>query len=413
MIHKRVKSQLPFQTATINQKVFPTASRTRHQINSAQVGTVLMPYQRSSFKFLSILFITGLFIWMMPQAQAQECKECGYRSVYVYDLAIDTYNPVLIQSTKECLKDPGCVQAHQAEINIWKNLHQASVGLKSTLAVNPEGPQGCVTIYLDAPNADPWVKPHYHSSTVSTTQKMYIDDGVNITPVISTQPAQPAILDYLIYGKLSGRTAPYQLNMALMCPIRNEKLYSAMQTCAGEQDAYDAGRALIPGGTAKITEVILDYEKKKRDESNAAADGKIAREPKLAFSSDVYSFAEKNLVAYGNIDVTLIDCDGVPLTKKKITMTATDGKLTQSDFTTDDNGKVSVVYYCGQSKEAAVTAKWDFEYPSGRTNFVTKTVKVKKQTQVEHLDAQCTVKVIKKVYLADKNDPNYCSMKAK
>ena len=344
----------------------------------------------------------------ISQNNNEECKKCGTREVYCYDIAVLAKNPYAMEISQECLNDPDCIGRIQKWEAFWQSLHFVSAGYKQSLLPKGEMPENCV-IFTMASKADqePWIRPDLYIAT----QKAYPallrpvrsgDGSVDATPAFSSLPPRGDWTDYVIYGTLNGGTGG-NMNMELKVwnfrrseEVRIDNSSFNVDDNENYRGITNEGNKLTGGSPQRITDAIHSYEKQKRDKSNLSQKGLIAIEPDLKFSQESYVFQQESSKLV-KLQLNLKDCDETPLVNREVELKTSSGQLLPNKVLTDKQGNTTVSLIATEDVASIiVSAEWKFEYPSARKNMVTTQAKISFIKPVEYLYATIKVNAIAK-----------------
>ena len=367
------------------------------------------------FAFVLQLVAVSILASIPLTSSAQDkCKECESRLIYVYDIAINSYNPYSSTPTKDC--DDPCQKSRNRDIKKWKDLHFASPAYKDALNSLGNLEADCIAMDKVDNYINPWVTPDLFIDSKSSDWRVTTFTGVgeeNLGPQYSTLPPHADLTDYLLYGILTQDDGvdQYTIKVVALNFRKNEILWESTCNTNGREakiSVPDAARAAVLGKKNLLKEVIPAYEKKKRDESNNSNNGLVALNGKLKFIKDSY-FIEYNPARSQKQDVefTLHDCDGIALKQKKISFTVTEGQLENSEVTTDENGHGKVVFIAPKKQcKASLTGSWAFEFPSGKKNVANAEAQITVNKPADKLNASVAVKIVKKTGSPSLHDPD-------
>lgn len=361
---------------------------------------------------MKLTLILSLFLLVtkasFSQNGSEDCKKCGTREVYCFDVAVQVKNPYALTLTQECLNDPECVTQMEKWRETWKSYHQVSSGYKKTLRQSGEMPENCVAFFMQAPKGpDQWIIPDLYASTRSENEPsaLYIpySDGANAAPTYSQLPPRPDWTDYITYGTLNEASGNMMLEIKCWNFRRSEEVWTGEAAFNPDdkenfQCFEQEGKNAAGGSAQKLVEAIKRYEKGKRDKSNEESKGLIALEPELKSEKEKYSVAYDDIYMEPvNIKFTLTDCDGTLLKNRELNLKVSAGKLALEKVLTDENGEAIAVYTADDNtRSATLNASWKFEYPSGRENMVSKDVKINVIKPVDSLLADVTLVIYSK-----------------
>ena len=143
---------------------------------------------------LLLIFAFGLLMsfYVFGQNNNDDCKKCGTREVYCYDVAVLAKNPYAMELSPECLNDPDCIGRIKKWEEFWQSLHFVSSGYKQSLLPKGEMPENCVIFTMASlANQEPWIRPDLYILTQSAypalvRQVRSGDGSVDATPTFSS-----------------------------------------------------------------------------------------------------------------------------------------------------------------------------------------------------------------------------------
>ena len=273
-----------------------------------------------------IVEVTATFSFVHSDSWGQDCVKCGKRIIYCYDIEINTPRP---QTNGDSTR--------------WKRLHMITNGYIDRY-INVED-QNCLGFLYKMFRDRPWEDPDYQGP-------INVSEGT---------------IDYQMYGTLTGTEGKYTATLYL---LNNKRMMIASTTRSFEKsdEALFMGSvlSLCLGETSTrsrlLTEIIREYEVKTRNESNKEKFGRIALNPTLTFADYSYKVEAKKSK---EIRLSLVDCDGVPLKNRKISLATDKGELASEEVFTDESGVARVTFTAPpEDGVAELKAWWDFYYPS-------------------------------------------------
>lgn len=321
-------------------------------------------------------FFLLLFIFSMQNAafsqENDECKQCGKRFVVCYDLSVLIPAPMTDQDSIP-----------------WKQLHEASVSYTQNILLK-ESPE-CLNVLPAcriANDIPPWKMPCPYNGE------------------------QIRGYDYALLGDIKGQEGSY--SMHLMLVTNNHRIIAETKVSferAADAKANGIVASLRLGGTSagskSLNEVIREYEKQKRDESNEKEGGIYAIEPRIEFEKETYQFQYKLFTDMSNkISITLTDCDGVPLKKREVTVSVQKGEIAEKKVFTDENGQAEVTYLITSNEQYndVITAEWEFYRPSEKQGVVRKAASIKVTKPILFLGGEITIIKKATTYIPAKKD---------
>jgi hypothetical protein len=125
-------------------------------------------------------------------------------------------------------------------------------------------------------------------------------------------------------------------------------------------DPFQVGRTIAASVGPRYTS-IMDFEKRKRDQGEPyAIQAKITLTP---------AKAKLNTNETRSINILMVDCDGVNLKDRTLTLTVNGGTLKNTSVKTDNQRKATVEFTAGsQSTIATVRTDYPFQKPTGYTD---------------------------------------------
>lgn len=288
---------------------------------------------------LLMCFLSAYFF--ISTVSSQDCGECSRPRVALYDFQMNVARP---DSVEEIIK--------------WMDLFW--VGIKTRSIVKSGETRGCI-LWLDG--------AMINANTLQGGKLKWGQEYCNI-------PAAGIInTDYILWGSISGSNGSYIAQLVFETgesreTVRTESVsfVAGGEEAAGEQLAAQFG---------SIMQVIRDFEIYKRDNFNDVA---IRDTWTKTSSEEIIVTPEKKTVNVGetiNVDISLIDCDGVPLKNRTIHLEATtfeginlsgpqNGSFDKSTVTTDADGKASAQFTTDGPGVAVVRVSFPHYKPVGR-----------------------------------------------
>ncbi len=270
-------------------------------------------------KKVLLLTLIGVSIFCR-NSLAQTCKECKERVIIVYDNDVKIPVPAYAaMSVNEQLK------AYRE----WTNLYYIAGGIRN--CVRSDATADCFH-RLDAAF---FTEP----DSINTTIKSGIGHP-NIPPATGSVASG----NYIIYGVVTGDGSNYNLQLKLETARSRELVKEFNIPFAAGFDPITTGYNAA-SGFAPLYTTCLDFEKRKRDGGKP-----------FAIKPTMKVIPEKAKLKPGEstkIEITLTDCDGVPLKNRTIEIMADAGSFNASTLDTDESGKCSAKYTAG-SKQGTV-----------------------------------------------------------
>lgn len=272
--------------------------------------------------------ILAIFGLLVSQAATAACDQCPKPGVALYDL--DVQVPVDTSSA--------------SALSQWWKLHFAAGWVAGTVGDDP-----CANFADGAMFSDTTGAP---SSTLRF--------GVGYSHL----PPSGAILlsshDYLLTGSIASSGGGYQMNLKLETTCSREVAASVSGTFASPSEASATAVRLATQAFTPLSDKIREFEKQKRD-----ADREVA----IDVCKDAFQIVPSKTSAAPSetlpVTISLKDCDGTPLAGRKILLMggsfkgsslapSTNGVFTQTEVTTDGQGKATVDYTTGPSQGLSV-----------------------------------------------------------
>ena len=257
----------------------------------------------------------------------QDCKECQTRRIILYDNEVTVPRP---------LADADSIYRY------WDYFFIAG-GVRDYLR-NLDPTRDCI-FRLDGA---------FFTSKDSVSKNIkYGVEHANLPPPGATT----GFTDYILYGQVSGSVSQ-TVTIKLETGKTREVVKSVSATLSKGFDPFVVGRAL-GAALGPIYSTIMDFERKKRDQGDP-----YAIMPKVTFTP---AKAKINVSEKTTIEVLLLDCDGVALKNRKLTLEVTGGTTQPSStVTTDEQGKATIEFTAGSvAVLATVTTDGAYQRPTG------------------------------------------------
>jgi hypothetical protein len=270
----------------------------------------------------------GLFC-LLPcfAVYSQDCKECQTRRIILYDNEVTVPRP---------LADVDSIY------RFWDYFFIAG-GVRDYLR-SQDPTRDCI-YRLDGA---------FFTTKDSVTKKIkYGAEHANLPPPGETT----GFTDYILYGQVSG-SASQTVTIKLETGKTREVVKSVSATLPKGFDPFVVGRAL-GASLGPIYSTMMEFERKKRDQGDP-----YAIVPKATFTP---AKAKINVNEKTTIEVLLLDCDGVALKNRKLTLEVTGGTTQPSStVTTDEQGKATIEFTAGSvATLATVTTDGAYRRPTG------------------------------------------------
>jgi hypothetical protein len=168
--------------------------------------------------------------------------------------------------------------------------------------------------------------------------------------------------DYILYGTITG-DATQTMTLSLEAAGSREVVGSSSIPLPKGFDPIVVGQT-VAAGIGPIYTAVHKFEASKRDQGEPNA---IRPTIELTAASAKLDPGQSTTVT-----VTMTDCDGVALSQRHLTLSATGGLLDHSDVVTDGQGKASVQFTAGANPViGSVTTSYQYQTPSGYDEDVT------------------------------------------
>jgi hypothetical protein len=265
-------------------------------------------------------------------SSAQTCTECKERVIIIYDNEVKIPAPdYASMPVNEQLK------AYRE----WTNLFYIAGGIRNYIQKDPTA--DCFR-RLDAAF---FTEP----DSINTTIKSGIGHP-NIPPATGSVASG----NYIIYGVVTGDGSNYNLQLKLETARSRELVKEFNIPFVAGFDPISTGyNAAI--NFALLYTTCLDFEKKKRD----------GGEP-FAIKPTMKVIPEKTKINPGestNVELTLTDCDNVPLKNRTIEIMANAGSFDVSTLTTDESGKCTSKFTAGNDAATVqVDGRLTYRHPT-------------------------------------------------
>jgi hypothetical protein len=289
--------------------------------------------------FLSLTLLMPRVLW----ADDQNC-DCGLGRIAMYEFDVQVTRPT----------DPDAIQRYWALFRIARFARSKMTADRS-----------CPSLVIIDVNVGP-----------GGTLKSGIEQAV-------TAPPGPLDYDYVFTGQVTGSGGSYTAVGRIEAGETREVVREASFTfkdpgTGPENPGADAASSAIAAGLSPMAAVITQWEKKKRDGDPGIArsdpDGTLTLRP-----------AKKRLneLETTDVEVEMVDCDGVPLKQRQIHFEpgtyeklgslegTTNGKVDPPVVTTDDEGKAHVKYTASNQRGPAEIHAWYGNHrPKGTANAI-------------------------------------------
>lgn len=165
------------------------------------------------------------------------------------------------------------------------------------------------------------------------------------------------LLDYMLHSEVSGTPGDYKATVSLEVSKTRELVAVASRSFASASDAAKATDSAV-GGFGSVFTRIRDFEKKKRESGHP-----YAMAPIIRFAPATPLLA---LEASTGVEITMVDCDGVALANRTLTLSADGGTFAPASVTTDASGKAQSTFTAGKTVMVALlVADYSYTTPAG------------------------------------------------
>lgn len=288
-----------------------------------------------------------LLVPLVQTAFPQSCDNCAKPDLVLYDCDVQVDQP----STHD-------------SVLMWENLYMAAHAVR-TILVSNDPQKNCIT-WLDGSMVN-----------ANTVQNGTLKFGLF---TVNLPPSGPvASGNYLLTGVITQNSAGATLTASVECAISREVVASEAVSFVNDvngtgaaQAAQDLAAKLMP-----MLPIIRNFEIKKRDADTSVA---IRDNSDPHGNPDISVIPDKVHVNIGDtvhVDFTMIDCDGVPLKDRKISLveqlvhgeTANgpeNGAFDSIAVTTDNNGAAKARFIAGTKNGPAILrAHYAYTLPNG------------------------------------------------
>lgn len=286
------------------------------------------------------LFLTLILLFpVVLSLSAQNCGDCPKRNIMLYDLDVQVPRP-----------------GEPTQIIQWQNLFWASYTAEN--AAFNDATSRCL---------------YYYEGTLIGRDGRIPDTAVFGLGYTHTAPqGEIAGYDYLISGSITGSEGAYGITISLETICSRETVTSGSTVFSSASQAAVVGTSLGTQVFSNIATTIEQFEVNKR---NANTD--VARDVQ---DDQMVITPSKTKAARGEsvpVKISLVDCDGIPLANRTITLTASqfhglilngseNGAFTEQTITTDANGIAHPNFITGASPGIAILrAYFVYKNPMG------------------------------------------------
>lgn len=268
------------------------------------------------------LFCAG---WLLaPQTARAECDRCGPRKIAFYDTDVRVPAPA----------DP-------AVLAEWSFLFNVSKAARHAVR---NGPGAECVIALDG---------------AFLTEPDDLSDGFTHGHTYANLPppqGAPGGQEYLIVSQVDGADGAYSVTVSLQVSRTREIVRSGSAPCATASEAAETARGIV-AGFGSVADVIRSFEKSKRDQGHP-----YGIRPEFSWS------VEREELEVGEatwVDLELLDCDDVPLSGRKVSLSSERGRFDPAEVTTGGDGKARTKFRAGDAAgPALLMAVYPFKTPA-------------------------------------------------
>ncbi len=292
---------------------------------------------------LKISFLLVFLLWT-GSSTAQECDQCSHPRVALYDAQMLVPKP----STND-------------SIARWWTLQWPMRVARYALRYD-DPTRDCITWYDGALT---------NARDLQGDTLRYGPSYFNLPPAGEVNSA-----DYLLTGSVTGSGGTYTLNMVLETAVSREVAASMSVSYGFDLTSQETAGQTLAGAFSPLFQTIRNYEVNKRN-----IDVTVAIRDMFSTPQEIIVTPQKTKVNLGesiDVDIEMIDCDGVPLDNREILFTdrtingspfvgTTGGTVEPSTVTTDASGKAKVKFKAGNSTcLGQIVASYTHNKPCGR-----------------------------------------------
>jgi len=289
-----------------------------------------------------------LFILLMIStlaSLAQDCDKCFKRRIALYDCNVQIPRP-----------------DEASAIAAWWKLFRPSEIARSTIHNNNNPGNDCLTWYDGA---------MINAEELQGDVLKFGQEYANLPPAGPIKSCE-----YLLESTVTGIEGNYVFKLILETgPSREVVKMVEIPFEATMESSEEAGRKAA-AQMMPLAETIRKFEVNKRNSDTEVAIGDYLGASKSLFSGSLTIKPSKTLVDIGeviDVEITMTDCDGVPLPNRKIHFTegeakwgdavmvmdgCTGGEIIPGVATTNQAGKVNVKFKAGNKKGTAILHGW-------------------------------------------------------
>lgn len=296
---------------------------------------------------------------------SQECGDCSRPRIALYDFEMKVERP-------------------QADSLIPDWMELFWTGIRARYCVRQNEPNsGCIT----------WLSGAMINA--STLQNGTLKYGLTYT---NLPPAGELDCDYILSGYVSRAGSSYEAVLTLETGTSRELVKSTsvqFESTIGEP--WKAGEKLA-AQFGSILEVIRQFEIYKRDTDNSVAIKSLYRRGQPEEVQVTPSRQKVNAGDTVDVEIKLIDCDGVPLKGRKLHLKEftedgeeysgpQNGKFTEDEVTTDEQGTAKTRFVPFQPGLAVMYVNFPHKKPTGAKDLFTGTAYLNVPPETCEMDA--------------------------
>lgn len=165
------------------------------------------------------------------------------------------------------------------------------------------------------------------------------------------------LMDYMLHSEIGGKPGSYSVTISLETSKTRESVAAATRSFASASDVAKATDSAVASLGSVFTK-IRTFEKKKRTTGHPFALSPIIRfapvKPKIEVKASTV------------VEITMMDCDGVALANRTLSLSTDGGSFAPASVTTDASGKAQSTFTAGNTAMAALlVADYSYTTPAG------------------------------------------------
>ncbi|MCU7511794.1 MAG: T9SS type A sorting domain-containing protein [Ignavibacteria bacterium] len=301
---------------------------------------------RTHYSFsLSFLLI---FIFNLNSSMAQECGECSRPRVALYDFAINVPRPSEADAIMQYLK-------------------LFFVGPYARGSVKDQYPYGSCISFLDGAMVN--------ASDLQGDTLRFGPEYSNLPPAGAVESA-----DYILTGEVTGSNGSYTAMISLEAAWSREVVASGRLpfTLSAESAPIQSVGIGLAEKISPLLSIIRNFELEKRNSDTKVAIRDISASGSKPEIEIKPSKKDPDVNETIDVEIKMIDCDGVPLKNREILFEGNDyegnpldastgGKFEVKSVVTDESGTAKVKFTTGSQQTTGILhAYYVHEKPSGR-----------------------------------------------